>query len=187
LRPFRGPAAVLHSGRERHHPYGHGSERLPRSALRPNQISFSHSQDPTTDGGPTEILHCTSPDLVTALRYAASLPNGSDLTELDQLKRRSFITLLGGAATWPIAVRAQQGERVRRIGVLMGLAESDPETSARLTKLREELGRLGWSEGSNLADYPAIQKSSLVRQSQSKSGTIHRPHMNLPCHVFKET
>jgi len=36
-------------------------------------------------------------------------------------------------------------------------------------------------------DYPAIQKSSLVRQSQSKSGTIHGPHMNLPCRVFKET
>ena len=67
------------------------------------------------------------------------------------MKRREFITLLGGAAaTWPLAARAQQGEPVRRIGVLMGLAEGDPESSARLVKLRQELGRLGWLEGSNL-------------------------------------
>jgi putative tryptophan/tyrosine transport system substrate-binding protein len=67
------------------------------------------------------------------------------------VKRRSFITLLGGAvAAWPLAARAQQGERMRRIGVLMGLAEDDPETKVRAAKLRQELERFGWSENQNV-------------------------------------
>jgi putative tryptophan/tyrosine transport system substrate-binding protein len=78
------------------------------------------------------------------------LPNGSDLTELDQLKRRSFITLLGGVAAWPLAVRAQQPEQVRRIGALMGFAENDPQSQAEITAFREELGKVGWTEGRNI-------------------------------------
>jgi putative ABC transport system substrate-binding protein len=68
-----------------------------------------------------------------------------------QLERREFITLLGGvAASWPIAARAQQPDRMRRIGVLMGFAESDRDTQSGLAALREELRNLGWTEGRNV-------------------------------------
>ena len=69
----------------------------------------------------------------------------------DRLKRRELITLLGGAAAvWPLAARAQQGERMRRIGVLMGYAESDPEAQAFVAAFREALQKLGWTEGRNV-------------------------------------
>src|SRR5262245_18409715 len=64
-----------------------------------------------------------------------------------QWHRRSFITLLGGAASWPLAARAQQGERMRRIGRLVGFAESDPESPSPLAAFRHGLERLGWKEG----------------------------------------
>ena len=67
------------------------------------------------------------------------------------MKRRDLITLLGSAAvTWPLVARAQPAERVRRIGVLMNLAESDPEGQARLTVFRQGLSDLRWREGGNL-------------------------------------
>jgi putative ABC transport system substrate-binding protein len=65
------------------------------------------------------------------------------------MKRREFITLVGGAAVaWPLAARAQQP--MRRIGVLMGVAESDPEGQARIAAFRQGLQDLGWTEGRNL-------------------------------------
>ena len=64
--------------------------------------------------------------------------------------RRAFITLLGGAAAWPLAARAQQPDGMRRIGVLLGLAESDPEIRARLAAFRQGLEKRGWSEGRNV-------------------------------------
>jgi putative ABC transport system substrate-binding protein len=66
------------------------------------------------------------------------------------VKRREFITLLGCAAAWPLAARAQQGERLRRIGVLTNLAEADPEVQASLTAFRQTLQKLGWADGSNV-------------------------------------
>ena len=67
------------------------------------------------------------------------------------MRRREFITLIGGAAAaWPFSARAQQGERVRRIGVLAAFAEDDPDTRAWLPAFRQGLERLGWSEGRNV-------------------------------------
>jgi putative tryptophan/tyrosine transport system substrate-binding protein len=67
------------------------------------------------------------------------------------MRRREFITLLGGAAAaWPLAARGQQGERMRRIGVLVGLAEDYPEIRARLVAFRQGLEKRGWSEGRNV-------------------------------------
>src|SRR5258708_5310635 len=67
------------------------------------------------------------------------------------MRRREFITLLGGAAAaWPRAARAQQGERLRRIGVLMGLVASDPEGQSRVAAFEHGLRELGWVKGRNL-------------------------------------
>jgi len=83
------------------------------------------------------------------------------------MKRREFITLLGGAATWPLAARAQQDQRVRRIGVLMGdFPENAPEGRTVAAAFREELQKLGWTEGRNIridsrwaaADIEAMQR-----------------------------
>jgi len=67
------------------------------------------------------------------------------------VRRREFITLLGGAAAaWPLAARAQQAERIRRIGVLMNLAADDPEALARLAAFHQGLQEAGWVVGRNL-------------------------------------
>src|SRR5258706_14971294 len=67
------------------------------------------------------------------------------------MRRREFITLLGGAAAaWPLAARAQQGERVRHIGVLMPLAADDLEGKARVAAFAEGLQQLGWTDGRNV-------------------------------------
>jgi len=69
----------------------------------------------------------------------------------NQIKRREFITLLGGAAVaWPVVARAQQPDGMRRIGVLIGFAEDDPEAKARLAAFRQGLEKRGWSEGRNV-------------------------------------
>jgi ABC-type uncharacterized transport system substrate-binding protein len=66
------------------------------------------------------------------------------------MRRRTFITLLGGTAAWPLAARAQQRERVRRIGVLRSADVGDPKGKAQLFAFTEELAALGWADGPNL-------------------------------------
>jgi putative ABC transport system substrate-binding protein len=70
--------------------------------------------------------------------------------QFDQVKRRKFITLLGGAAAWPLVARAQQRERMRRIGVLTPFAADDAEGNVRLTAFAQALQQLGWTVGQNV-------------------------------------
>jgi putative ABC transport system substrate-binding protein len=70
--------------------------------------------------------------------------------QFHRLRRREFITLLGGAAAWPLAARAQQGDRVRRIGVLMPYDENDPAVKARISAFTQALAGLGWTDGRNV-------------------------------------
>jgi putative ABC transport system substrate-binding protein len=84
------------------------------------------------------------------------------------MRRREFITLLGGAAAWPVAARAQQSERMRHIGILMAFSENDSEAQSWAGGFREELGKLGWTEGHNVqidtrwatADVESLEQSA---------------------------
>jgi hypothetical protein len=95
------------------------------------------------------------------------------------VKRRELITLLGGAAVWPLAASAQQRERMRRIGVLMRLAADDPEGQNRLAAFLQGLQEVGWAVGRNLtinvrwtaADIEAVKRDNEL------------PAANVDCHV----
>jgi len=66
------------------------------------------------------------------------------------MRRRDLITLIGAATTWPLALRAQQSERLRRVSVLLGIPENDPETNSRLRAFRLGMRDAGWIEGRNV-------------------------------------
>ena len=67
------------------------------------------------------------------------------------MRRREFITLLGGAAAaWPLAARAQQADRMRRVGVLLNRVADDPEEQARVAAFLQRLQELGWTDGRNV-------------------------------------
>ena len=82
------------------------------------------------------------------------------------MRRRAFISLIAGAAAWPLGARAQQPKRIPKVGVLMAAAESLPDSQARVTAFREGLAALGWTEGASVhLDYRwAAGNSDLMRQ-----------------------
>src|SRR6516225_6165783 len=85
------------------------------------------------------------------MRYAAADPLQGQRMQFDRLKRREFIAVLGGAvAAWPLAARAQQPEKVRRIGMLMLRVADNPEAQARFKAFVQGLQQLGWAEGRNV-------------------------------------
>src|SRR6266536_977044 len=87
------------------------------------------------------------------------------------MRRREFITLLGGAAAaWPLAARAQQGDRMRRIGVLIGLAEDDPETKARLAGFRQGLEK----------ELVALQPDVILANSTPAIAALQRESRAIP-------
>ena len=86
------------------------------------------------------------------------------------MRRREFITLIGGVTAAPFAAGAQQSERVPRIGVLMGYAETDPSAQAQVEALRQELQKLGWEEGRNIlidVNFPRRMPTGYAPSSQS--------------------
>jgi ABC-type uncharacterized transport system substrate-binding protein len=86
------------------------------------------------------------------------------------MKRRKFITLLGGvAAAWPFALRAQQAEPTRRLGVLMNLAKDDPESERRIAAFLKRLSELGWVDGKNLrVDYRWSIDAEMIRKNAAE-------------------
>jgi putative ABC transport system substrate-binding protein len=89
----------------------------------------------------------TDPVHFYILHFGSGL--AGDRMQSDQLKRREFIALFGAGTAWPLIARAQQPQPMRRIGVLLGIAESDPEGQARVAALHQGLRDLGWVDGRN--------------------------------------
>jgi putative tryptophan/tyrosine transport system substrate-binding protein len=89
------------------------------------------------------------------------------------VKRRDFITLLGGAAAWSVTARAQQGERMRRVGVLVQFAEAEPLAQRFLAALTQGLRDLGWAEGRNIRIDPRWDARARVVAMSIRSRCAH--------------
>jgi putative tryptophan/tyrosine transport system substrate-binding protein len=115
------------------------------------------------------------------------------------MRRREFITMLGGAAAWPLSARAQQPDRIHRVGVLIGLPEDDPDSKPRLVAFRQGLEELGWTEGRNIhldvrfalpgneqqvqmlvRELLALSPDAVVAQSTPLTAAFRRESRNVP-------
>jgi putative tryptophan/tyrosine transport system substrate-binding protein len=115
------------------------------------------------------------------------------------MRRREFIALLGGTAAWPLSARAQRPDQIRRVGVLVGLAEDDPDSKPRLGAFRQGLEKLGWSEGRNIhldvrfalpaneqqvqimvKELLALSPDVIVSQSTAPTAAFRRETRNVP-------
>src|SRR5437899_1909015 len=101
-------------------------------------------------------------------RPAAPTREGAPMSDM---RRRDVITLLGGAAAaWPLAARAQQSQRIRRVGVLMAVAESDVDVRSGVAIFQQSLQELGWTDGRNLridyrwGDADAVRIQALAKE-----------------------
>src|SRR5262249_54397469 len=135
-RQYRG---IVPSGRRLHRPDSQGREARRPASRAVNESRANHQSQDREDTWPNN-----------SVATPGSRRRGDRM-----MRRRELITLLGGAAAaWPLAARAQQPERMRRIGVLTGDSEHDPQNKVRLAALQQGLERLGWSEGRNIhVDY----------------------------------
>ena len=95
------------------------------------------------------------------------------------MRRREFITLVGGAVAWPRAASAQQSQRIRRVGVLVSYGEKDPEGQYRTMAFSNQLEALGWSVGRNLQiEYRWVtenhrSRAGAVRNARCRSRAVH--------------
>ena len=96
------------------------------------------------------------------------------------MRRREFITLLGGMVARPVTARAQQPSGIRRIGFLHDYAEIDPDGKAQVTAFRDALEKLGWSEGRNIVlDYKSGAVSSETLRNYATEMISHNPDVVL--------
>ena len=95
------------------------------------------------------------------------------------MRRREFIKVIGAATAWPLAARAQQGDRIRVIAVILGYAETDPETKLRIAAFRLGLEKRGWSEGRNIRIHYFFAPADMIKEGVAKEALALRPEVIL--------
>src|SRR5262249_35711425 len=153
-------------------------DRSGRAVPPGRRLRRSHSQRRETGGpagpGSGQVRACDEPQDRQGPRPRRACKAARARRRGDRMRRREFITLLGGAAACPLAARAQQAERMRKVGLLMG-RESDPDARRHVKALRQRLGELGWWEDRNIridvvwgagdADHVRADAAELIRES----------------------